>query len=376
VSTLSSEDSARLAKLFEDIRRETHTYVGYPCTSDFDYHELFNWLALPVNNLGDPFSQSSLRINTKELEREVVRWFEELTHADAGQCWGYVTNGGSEGNLYGLYLARELMPDGMVYYSQDTHYSVSKNLRLLKMPNIMIRSLPDGSIDVEDLRETIRIHREVPPIIFANIGTTMREGIDDIGKICALFKELALPRHYIHADAALSGMTLPFIADAPKWDFAAGVDSISISGHKFIGSPIPCGIVLARKVNVDRIARSVEYVGTLDTTVTGSRNGITPVFLWYAIHRFGREGFTQRVTASLDLARYALDAFTRSGIRAWRNPHAITVVFERPPETVLKKWQIAVQQDVAHIMLMPGVTRGQVDELITDITAARQEAKP
>lgn len=376
MNALSPEDRQRLDQLFADLRQEMKTYVGYPCATDFDYHEVFPWLTLAVNNVGDPFTASSLRINTKDLEREVVRWFEELTHADPGQCWGYVTNGGSEGNLYGLYLARELMPDGMVYYSQDTHYSVAKNLRMLKMPNIMIRSRPDGSVDIEDLRETIRIHREVPPIIFANIGTTMREGIDSVSDIRALFRELALPRHYIHADAALSGMTLPFLAGAPAWDFSAGVDSLSISGHKFIGSPIPCGIVLARKTNVDRIARSIEYVGTLDTTVTGSRNGITPLLLWYAIRTLGREGFARRVAGSLDLAQQAVDAFTRAGLRAWRNPLAITVTFDRPPAPVLAKWQLAVQDDIAHIILMPGVTRAQVDELVADIVAAREEAPP
>ena len=51
------------------------------------------------------------------------------------------------------------------------------------MPHIMIRSLPSGEMDYEDLNETLRIHRDVPPIIFANIGTTITEGVDDIDRI-------------------------------------------------------------------------------------------------------------------------------------------------------------------------------------------------
>ena len=164
-----------------------------------------------------------------------------------------------------------------------------------------------------DLRETIRIHRDIPPIIMANIGTTMKEGIDDIPKIRSMFREMAIPRSYIHCDAALDGMILPFIEGAPQWDFAAGIDSLAISGHKFIGSPIPCGIALAKKSNVDRIARSIEYVGTLDTTVTGSRNGITPIFLWYAIQRYGREGFAESARRCLD---WPNTPSTASG--AWR----------------------------------------------------------
>jgi histidine decarboxylase len=371
--TLSDQQSERIEQLYQRMEHETRTFVGYPCTGVFDYSELFRFLRFPINNVGDPYSPSTYRVNTKEIERDVLAWFAELTHADPGTFWGYVTNGGSEGNLYGLYLARELMPDSMVYYSEDTHYSVSKNLRMLKMPNIMIRALPNGEIDYEDLRETLRIHREIPPIILANIGTTMKEAIDDVARVRVILRELAIPRSYIHCDAALSGMTLPFVANSPRWDFAAGIDSLAISGHKFIGSPIPCGIALAQKANVDRIARSIEYVGTLDTTVTGSRNGLTPLFLWYAIARHGRDGFATRVHRCLQLAQYAVDRLQSQGVAAWRNPHAVTVVFPRPPVPVLEKWQIAVKDDVAHIICMPHFTRTLIDDVTADIAAALKQ---
>ena len=66
-------------------------------------------------------------------------------------------------------------------------------------------------------------------------------------------------------------MILPFVENPQAFNFADGCDSLSISGHKFIGSPLPCGIVVAKKSNVDLIARAIEYVGALDTTITGSR---------------------------------------------------------------------------------------------------------
>jgi histidine decarboxylase len=375
MQVLPREEQERLEELYRTVERESKSFVGYPCTCIFDYSELYRFLRFPINNVGDPYAPSTYRVNTKDIEREVLAWFAELTHADPDSFWGYITNGGSEGTLYGLYLARELMPDGMVYYSEDTHYSVSKNLRMLKMPNIMIRSLANGEIDYADLRETIRIHRDVPPIIMANIGTTMKEAIDDISKIRQMMRDMAIHRSYIHCDAALDGMILPFMEGAPAWDFAAGTDSLAISGHKFIGSPIPCGIALAKKTNVDRIARSIEYVGTLDTTVTGSRNGITPIFLWYAIHRYGREGFAQAAHRCHTLAEYAVERFQSLGVDAWKNEFAITVVFPRPPESVLARWQIAVKDDYAHIICMPHFTHDLIDKLADEIAAAlKQEA--
>src|SRR5690606_16787384 len=220
------------------------------------------------------------RVDSSALEREVVEYFARLMRAPGDDWWGYVTNGGSEGNLYGLYLARELHPNGIVYFSEETHYSVSKNLHLLNMRHIMIRAQDNGEIDYDDLYETLKIHRDKPPIIFANIGTTMTEAKDDIAKIRGMLEKLAIHQYYIHSDAALYGPVAPFVNPKPAFDFADGADSIAISGHKFIGSPIPCGIVLARKRHVDRIARSIAYIGCLDTTITGSRNGLTPVFLW------------------------------------------------------------------------------------------------
>ncbi|MCP5120482.1 MAG: histidine decarboxylase, partial [bacterium] len=281
----------------------------------------------------------------------------------------------TEGNIYGLFLARELYPTAMVYYSEDTHYSASKNLRVLNMKHIMIKSQPNGEMDYEDLYETLRIHRDVPPVIFANTGTTMTEAKDDVNLIRDMLRDLAIAESYIHCDAALCGMTLPFIDSAPAYDFRAGIDSISISGHKFIGSPVPCGIVLARKRNVDRIARSIEYVGTLDTTLSGSRNGIAPLILWYAIRSRGLEGFRREVEMCLAKAEYAVLRLREIGLDAWRNPHSMTVVFPRPPQRVLDQWQIAVQGDRAHIIMMQTIRQSQLDALLADIAAA-MEAEP
>jgi histidine decarboxylase len=364
---LSEEDLRRLDLLHEKLLVERGCFVGYPCTADFDYSPLYRFLGFPINNVGDPFLPSNYHLNTHEYEREVLEFFRKLFRAPSDGFWGYVTNGGTEGNMYGIYLGREMLPDGMVYCSEDTHYSVSKILRLLHVRNLTIKSLSDGRIDLDDLRETLRIHRDVPPIIFANVGTTVKGAVDDLKGIHKILKDLAIQRYYIHADAALSGMILPFVDDPQPFDFGAGIDSISVSGHKMIGCPFPCGIALAKKSNVDRTARSIEYIGTLDTTLVGSRNGYAPLFLWYAIRAYGVEGFRKRVRRCIEVAEHAVAQLRATGRDAWRHVNSVTAVFPRPSMKVIGKWQLAVHNEWAHIIAMPHVTEEMVDRVVQDI---------
>ncbi len=104
------------------------------------------------------------------------------------------------------------------------------------------------------------------PSFFANIGTTVRGAVDNIAEIQKRIAALGIPRedYYLHADAALSGMILPFVEDPQPFTFADGIDSIGVSGHKMIGSPIPCGIVVAKKANVDRISVEIDYISAHD----------------------------------------------------------------------------------------------------------------
>lgn len=370
---LSSENQAQLRELLEKLTSESELMLGYPVAKDFDFSELAHFLNFPINNLGDPFVASTYQVGTREMEREVLEFFAQLFRAPVNNWWGYVTNGGSEGNLYGLYLAREIHPKGMVYFSQATHYSVQKNLHLLNMSNIVIRTQVSGEIDYEDLRDTIRMNRHMPVIIFANIGTTMTEARDDVSKIKRILQELAIQHYYIHADGALSGSYSAFVEPRPAFDFVDGADSIAISGHKFIGSPIPCGVVVVKRNNRDRIARSVSYTGSMDTTITGSRNGHSPLFLWYTIKRLGIEGLKNRALHSLSIAAYTEKRLKEIGVSAWRNPDSITVNLPQPAEHIRLKWQLALENGWCHIICMPNVTKEQIDILIKEIEMSKKE---
>jgi len=365
-SVLSAADTKRLDDLYSKIANEAESYVGFPWNSRFDYDQLLPFLSYPINNDGDPYSPSAYHLNTHEFEREVVETFAQLTQAPANSTWGYITSGGTEGNLYGIFLARELYPEGVFYCSQET-FAMKKLLRSLRVPNVVIRSHEDGRMDVAHLREELRANPEAPPTILANIGTTLKGAVDDLDDIKNVLSELSIQKSYIHADAALSGMVLPFVENAPPWNFSAGVDSLSISLHKMVGSPLPCGVVLAKKDNLDRVAAAEEGIGRFDTTILASRNAITPLFIWYAFRTVGMDGFRERTRECFRVADYTIEGLSKIGWPAWRHPYANTVVFDRPSESLTHKWQLFAEGTTAHILTMPHVTRDQIDRLVEDL---------
>ena len=369
---LAEKDRERLENLKESLGRSRDTFLGYPVSKDFDYSELTPFLQYPINNLGDPFEEGTWKVQTHQMEKEVVAFFARLFRAQPKDYWGYVTNGGSESNLYGLYLAREMYPKAMVYYSESTHYSVRKNIHLLNIPSIVIRSQENGEIDYEDFENTLRMNRHKPAIVLTTFGTTMKEAKDDVSRIKGILRNLAVQDHYIHCDAALSGSYGAFMEPRVPFDFKDGADSISISGHKFVGSPIPCGVIITKRGHRDRIAKGISYIGSLDTTITGSRNGHSPLFLWYALKQLGEEGMKARYLHGLEVAEYCKNQLKEIGVEAWSNPGSLTVVMPRTPDAVKQKWQLATEGEVSHIICMPNVTKEQIDEFIEDLVKTEE----
>ena len=176
-----------------------------------------------------------------------------------------------------------------------------------------VKTLETGEIDYEELREHLLKNKGRPAILNVNIGTTVKGAVDDLDKVrvrvgdglmgeagdCQAFQSIKCSkgrfgllegrkavdfslqilsilkdsgysedRFFIHCDGALFGMMMPFLKDAPMVTFKKPIGSVSVSGHKFVGAPVPCGVVITRFkcVSLDylvslEIARGMELVG-------------------------------------------------------------------------------------------------------------------
>ena len=357
----------RLRDKKKEMKRLVQSFLGYPSNAKFDYSPLFDFLRYPINNVGDPYDDSSYLLGTREFEQEVLAFFAQLYKIPESNFWGYITNGGTEGNMHGLFLAREIYPNSPLYFSADSHYSITKTARVLNMQSVIVRSTTAGSMDLQHLENLLQKRQDRTPIFNLNIGTTMKGGVDSIDGVIEVLHKLGIRNYHIHCDAALYGMLLPFLKGAPVIDFTKPIDSIAISGHKFIGSPIPCGVSLTKKEYVEKIKRPIEYIETLDTTISGSRNAFSPMVLWYAIEKRGYNGFKKEANTCVTNARYLYNRLRENRYPAHINDFSNTVLFKRPAAEIRKKWQLASQKEQSHIVVMQHSTKKILDRFIQDI---------
>lgn len=364
-----------LARYRKSLVERTKHHLGYPYNLDFDYGALGQLQHFSINNLGDPFIESNYGVHSRQFELGVLDWFARLWELEKDEYWGYITNCGTEGNLHGILIGREVFPDGVLYASKESHYSVFKAARMYRMDCVKVNTLISGEIDCADFGNKLLLNKEKPAIINVNIGTTVKGAVDDLDMVIeTLEKNGFKDRFYIHCDGALFGLMMPFVKRAPKVSFKKPIGSVSVSGHKFVGCPMPCGVQITRLRHVNALSSNVEYLASRDATIMGSRNGHAPIFLWYTLNRKGYRGFQKEVQKCLRNAHYLKDQLRAAGIGAMLNELSSTVVFERPKdEEFVRRWQLACQGNISHIVVMPNVTIDKMNDFLEELTEKRRE---
>lgn len=360
----------------EYIKDRTKYHLGYPYNLDFQYEELARFFKYSINNLGDPFNASNYGVHSRKFELEILEFFAKLWKIKS--YWGYVTNSGTEGNLQAILVGRENFPDGILYASEESHYSVFKAAHFYRMEAKSIKTNWQGTINLESLKKAINLTK--PVILNVNIGTTVKGAVDDLIGIINVLKELKIPRnkYFIHCDGALFAIILSFL-DKKKipmsFDFNLPIDSIAISGHKFIGCPMPCGVFITRKNLMTPLLKPIEYLNSVDSTITGSRNGLSSLFIWNVIETKGIEGFKKDVISIMDKSEYLLNELRKLNISSYKNELSSTIIFERPKEDFVLKWQLACTGDIAHVVVMPSITLEKLNLFIKEIKYQKFDEK-
>lgn len=331
----------------------------------------------------------------------------------------------------------------VAFYSEDTHYSLVKAMQALEINTfyeIGTRDYPEqnplkpgtpwpkevpsirgdqgpGSIDVKKLVTLVKFFasKGYPILICFNYGTTFKGAYDDVeaaGKaLMPIFKKYGLyerrvhynpddPTQYdvrngfwFHVDGALGAAYMPFIEMAhqagkisdrgPNFDFRLPfVHSLVMSGHKWIGSPWPCGIYMTKVKYQLRPPDDPEYLGSPDTTFAGSRSGFSPLIFWDYLAKNSYADQIKKALYTNELTHYAhqkllqLQKELKQDLWVAHTPLSLTIRFKRPNPSIVFKYSLANEsmyfkgnekRDYSHIYLMAQVTTTLIDDFIEDL---------
>lgn len=224
-------------------------------------------------------------------------------------------------------------------------------------------------INVNELISRIKINWETnkkPAVILLTWGTTKTGAIDDVKKISRQLNNLKID-HYIHLDAAMYGGIAKNQTNAPVLPNIKklGIDSISISLHKYFGSNNVNSIVIAKTKPEGEI---VDYIGITDTTTSGSRT-------------FSPFSTLQRIIDTLERklpneyiknVEYLEKLLTQKQINYLREFNSNTFVIDKPSDSICKKYQLSNFKDnngndKAHIIIFLYHKQKIIKELVEDL---------
>jgi tyrosine decarboxylase/aspartate 1-decarboxylase len=255
--------------------------------------------------------------SVKELEEEVVgeagRWFSCPGAA------GYVTSGGTEGNLVALWVAREVTGRRKVVAPLSSHYSVRKACSLLGLRLVLTGLGEDYRADVGEVER--KVDGKTAAVV-ATAGTASLGLVDPVEEMAEVAQRRGC---FLHVDASLGGFLLPFLG-RKGWDFGVeGVSSLTADLHKLGGAPIPSGLLLFRRGEwLERVGWEVPYLGGRTHTLLGTRPGASVAACWLALKLLdGREA-----RRCVEMARRLAEGIRRvEGVRLVAEPELNVVVF-------------------------------------------------
>ena len=266
------------------------------------------------------------------LELSVIDWFRRFCGFPE-TAGGLFVSGGSVANLTALHAARrrklgDQIQGAVIYFSDQTHYSIERALRVLGFAPEQLRKIPSNEryqLPLESLRAEIHSDRSRgsrPFCIVANAGTTNTGAVDPLPELADLCAEENL---WLHADGAYGAAAVICDRGREKLGGLERVDSLSLDPHKWLFQPFECGCVLVREAAHLKAAFQLmpEYMrdGHRHTAETNPADygiqlsrGFRALKVWLSINAFGMATFRDAVTRGFELAEFA-----ESELRARKN---------------------------------------------------------
>ena len=359
----------------EQYLKYKNTMFGYPAnmlhrSGTTEYLRYLESKMYLINNCGDPNETGNYKMDSKKVELKIIDMVKDNLKLPKDDYFGYITSGGTEGNFWGIREGFSRFKNGVLYFSDESHYSIEKFVKfgtISKLDNYKIETIDDGRINVKKLLIIIKqnwYEKGQPAILALTWGTTKTGAIDDIKTIQKELKKEKIP-YYLHIDAALYGGIPKNQINAPIIsDFNIDFDSIAISLHKYIGSSKVNGVVIAKKKTNHNF---IDYIGQEDTTYLGSRDSHN-----FSVYQQMRElYYRSKIDEYEENIFYTENLLKNKKVKYSKCENSNTFVLEKASDVICAKYQLSAFENkgkkLMHIIIFPYHKKEYINGLISEI---------
>jgi aromatic-L-amino-acid decarboxylase len=289
-------------------------------------------------------------------------------------------SGGSMANLTALVAARHaLLQDrtegAIVYFSDQTHSSVERALRVIGFLPEQLRKLPSDEsfqLSIETLRDAIKSDRAKslrPFCLIANAGTTNTGSVDPLNELADL---AAKEKLWLHVDGAFGAASILSERGRALLGGLERADSISLDPHKWLFQSFECGCVLVRDVALLKSAfqitadylrdvhRDAEQFNPCDHGVQLTRS-FRALKVWLSLQTFGLAAFREAITRGFELAEIAeRELRSREGWEILSPARMATVCFRFGKSDNVQTKLVDATMDDGYALLTSTTLRGAV----------------
>lgn len=311
----------------DDLLEQVRTHVLEQMTHQ-DHPRNFAFVPGPSNFIGAVADALASAFNTfcgawigpsgsAQIEITTIEWLRELFEFPE-TAGGLFVSGGSMANMTCLAVARHEMLannpfNATVYFSDQTHSSVAKGLKILGFQQYQLRKIPSDAhyrLPMEALKAKIAADRQqglVPFCVVANAGTTNAGMVDPLHEIADFCAAEGL---WMHVDGAYGGSAALSPSGRKVLDGLNRADSLSIDPHKWMFQPyeIGCALVRNRAHLKETFRVSAEYLKIIEESAEQPNfsdygvqltRGFRALKLWMSLKAFGIPAFRDAIESGI-----------------------------------------------------------------------------
>ena len=318
-------------------------HMGYIPGGGIYSSALGDYLAAITNRYAGVFYASPGAVR---MEDALINWTGKLIGYDKG-FGGNLTSGGSIANLIALHTAKHSksittsnVSKHVIYYTSQTHHSISKALKITGLEKCILREIPVNShfkMSLKSLETQINHDKHIgltPFLIIGNAGSTDVGCVDPLVRLSDISKE-----HHIwfHVDAAYGGFFKLTASGKDKLKGIEFADSVILDPHKGLFMPYGIGIVLVKNIkhlakahsydaNYMRDAKNENQYSPADLSPELSKH-FRGLRMWLPLKLYGQTVFSEYLTEKTQLAHYLYRELPVIGYKVVCEPDLTVVAF-------------------------------------------------